>query len=137
MANDLEVAAGGHESAARGADEGMLALLFAAIDAHDADAFCDFLTEDARFVFGNAPPAVGRPAIRAMVRGFFSSIRACRHEVTNALRDGDTVVCRGIVTYTRHDGRAVPLPFCNVMAMRGRRIADYQIYSDPAPLFAP
>lgn len=119
------------------ADTGMLALLFSAIDAHDADAFCDHLTDDARFVFGNAEPAVGRVAIAAMVRGFFSSIRACRHEVTDAFRDGAHVVCRGTVTYTRRDGRVVALPFCNVMRMDGRRIAHYQIYSDPAPLFAP
>jgi ketosteroid isomerase-like protein len=121
----------------RGPDAGMLALLFASIDARDADAFVEHLTDDARFVFGNAEPAVGKPAITAMVRGFFSSIRACRHEVTGTYRDGDTLVCRGTVTYTRQDARIVRLPFCNVLAMRGQRVADYQIYSDPAPLFAP
>lgn len=118
-------------------DAGMLALLFASIDAHDVEGLLAQLTDDARFTFGNAEPAVGRQAIGTMLRGFFSSIRACRHVVTGAWRDGDTLVCRGSVTYTRHDGRIVTLPFCNVLGMRGHRIADYQVYSDPAPLFAP
>ena len=135
MSNDQAAAtrpAGQHD-----ADAGMLALLFASIDARNADAFVEHLTDDARFVFGNAEAAVGKAAIAAMVRGFFSSIRACRHELTGSYRDGDTLVCRGTVTYTRQDARVVQVPFCNVMSMRGRRVADYQIYSDPAPLFAP
>jgi ketosteroid isomerase-like protein len=129
--------AGEAAGAQRERDATMLAALFAAIDARDTDAFLSYLTEDARFVFGNAPPAVGHAAIGAMVRGFFASIAACRHDASDAFRDGDHVVCRGTVTYTRRDGRGVALPFCNVLAMRGPRVADYQIYSDPAPLFAP
>jgi len=125
------------EAAQRAADDGMLALLFDAIDTHDSEGILAYLTDDARFVFGNAAPAVGKAAIGTMLRGFFASIGACRHELTGSYRDGDTLVCRGLVTYTRHDGRVVTLPFCNVLAMRGHRIADYQIYSDPAPLYAP
>jgi ketosteroid isomerase-like protein len=129
-------AAGTAPIAQREADDGILALLFASIDARDTDGFLEHLTDDARFVFGNADPAVGKAAIGTMVRGFFSSIRACRHEVNGTYRDGSTLVCRGTVTYTRHDGHIVSIPFCNVLAMRGHRVADYQIYSDPAPLFA-
>ena len=36
----------------------------------------------------------------------------------------------------RHDGREVTLPFVNVLALAGDRIADYRVYIDGAPLFA-
>jgi len=42
-----------------------------------------------------------------------------------------------MVTYTRHDGTNLTLPFVNVFAMRGDLIQDYLIYIDATPLYAP
>jgi len=109
--------------------------LFAIIDARDADGFVAALTADAEFRFGNAPAVRGREAIRAAVAGFFSAIAACRHRLLASWDGPGTTVCEGEVTYTRHDGSTVTLPFVNVFALRGDRIASYRIYIDNAPLF--
>ena len=110
--------------------------LFRAIDARDGTAFVGFLTDDAVFRFGSAPPVQGRAAVRAAVEGFFGTIAGLSHVVHKSLRKGDTLVCEGEVTYTRHDGSTITIPFADVFEYRGDRIAEYKIYIDIAPLYA-
>lgn len=109
--------------------------LFESIDRMDPDKFVTFLTEDASFRFGNWPPVCGTASIHDAVAGFFSSIKALRHRVLRIWEPGDTVMCEGEVTYTRHDGRELTLPFANFLEMRTGRIGDYRIYADVSPLY--
>jgi len=110
--------------------------LFAAIDANDAEAFVAFLTDDAVFRFGSAPAVSGRAAIKAAVADFFGTIDGCSHNVTNVLSKGSTLVCEGEVTYRRHDGSEITLPFTDVFEYDGHLIAQYKIYMDIGPLYA-
>ena len=118
---------------AAGSDTGGL---FAAIDANDAAAFVSYLTEDAVFRFGSAPPVQGREAILEAVDGFFSTIAGCSHTISNSLRSGSTLVCEGEVTYRRHDGSEISLPFTDIFEYDGDLIAHYKIYMDIGPLYA-
>ena len=111
--------------------------LFAAIDGKDADAFVGFLTENAVFAFGNTQPVSGRAAIRELLVGFFASIRALRHEVTDAWRLPDMAVAIGQVTYTRLDGSSLSVPFADVLKMRQGLVSEYLIYVDASRLYAP
>ena len=117
-------------------DQSLLSDLFAAIDKRDTAAFVAFLTDGGEFRFGSAPPATGRDAIAAAVGGFFESIAGLRHRIDNAMREADTLVCEGEVTYTRHDGSEVALPFADVFEMDGALIDNYKIYMDIGPLYA-
>ncbi len=110
--------------------------LFAAIDANDAAAFVGFLTADAVFRFGSAPAVVGRDAIRAAVEGFFSTIAGCSHHVNKTLESGATLLCEGDVTYRRHNGSEITLPFADVFEYDGELISAYKIYMDIGPLYA-
>jgi ketosteroid isomerase-like protein len=110
--------------------------LFLVIDRKDAAAFAGFLAEDARFRFGNLPAVEGRAAIREFVAGFFAGIRAVSHRVPDVWQADDTVICRGEVTYTRHDGSTLTVPFANVLLMAGDRVRDYRIYMDASALHA-
>ncbi len=118
------------------AQQSLLHNLFAAIDNKDVDGFAKFLTADASFRFGSAPAATGTDAIRAAVGGFFTSIKALEHSIVRAFADDGMLFCEGHVTYTRHDGSTVTLPFADVFEMAGERIAEYKIYMDIAPLYA-
>jgi uncharacterized protein (TIGR02246 family) len=111
--------------------------LFAAIDSKDADAFVGFLTEDAVFVFGNAAPVSGTAAIRDVLVKFYASIRALRHDVTDAWTLPDVAVAIGQVTYTRHDGSTLSVPFADVFKMRQGLVSEYLIYVDASRLYAP
>jgi limonene-1,2-epoxide hydrolase len=110
--------------------------LFVAIDAMDTEGFLGFIAPDAEFRFASAPPVHGHAAIRAAVDGFFSSISALSHDLRRAVADGDAVVCEGEVTYTRHDGSTIALPFCNVFEIDDGLISVYRIYIDVTPLYA-
>jgi uncharacterized protein (TIGR02246 family) len=114
-----------------------LADLFAAIDAKDAERFASHIAEDGVFLFGNAPPVAGRAAIRDVVAGFFGSIRALTHRVDDVSVDAERVWSRGLVTYVRHDGSQLAVPFCNCFDMQGERVRRYQIFVDASALYAP
>ena len=110
--------------------------LFVSIDAMDTEGFLAFLAPDAEFRYGSAPPITGHDGIREAIDGFYSSIAALSHDVRRIVADDDTVVCEGEVTYTRHDGSGVTLPFCNVFETGAGLITLYRIYIDIAPLYA-
>lgn len=110
--------------------------LFASIDAKDTPRFLAFLSDDAEFRFANAPPAVGKAAIGGAVDNFFGAIRASRHDIARTWSHPDHFICQGTVTYTRHDGSQVTLPFANILGTRNGLINDYRIYIDATPLFA-
>jgi hypothetical protein len=48
----------------------------------------------------------------------------------------DAAICIGVVTYTRHDGSTLQVPFANVMKLRPGGIHDYRIFTDNSALFA-
>jgi limonene-1,2-epoxide hydrolase len=110
--------------------------LFASIDAMDTESFLSFIDEDATFRFGSSPPVTGRDGIGASVNNFFSMFAALRHDLMRVVADGNTVVCEGEVTYTRHDGSKITLPFANVFEVKNKLITLYRIYIDIGPLFA-
>jgi ketosteroid isomerase-like protein len=110
--------------------------IFAAIDSADAEGFAGFLADDAHFRVGNAPTMIGRNAIRVAVAGFFGTVASSQHRL-HYIWDGiGSTVCEGEVTYGRHDGSSVTLPFVNVLCLEDTKIASYRIYIDNSPLFA-
>ena len=119
------------------AQQVLLQSLFETIDAQDTARFVGFLTTDATFRFGSAPAAVGRDAIHEAVSGFFSTIKSLEHVLTKSMEHGNTIVCEGDVTYTRHDDSTVTLPFANVLEFGDDGlIVEYKIYMDINPLYS-
>jgi ketosteroid isomerase-like protein len=116
--------------------EGLLDRLFAAIDAKDAAAFAEFITEDGEFRFGSAPAVSGRAAIQAAVADFFSTIDGLSHSITKVWREDTSLACEGEVCYRRHDGTEIVVPFVDVFEIDGELISAYKIYIDIAPLYA-
>lgn len=110
--------------------------LFAAVDASDATRFSDFLAPDAVFRFGAAPAVQGRQEITTAVAGFFSSIAGCNHRLARTWSGDGTLACEGEVTYRRHDGSEITLPFVNVFELSDNLISGYRIYIDIGPLYA-
>jgi limonene-1,2-epoxide hydrolase len=110
--------------------------LFASIDAMDTESFLSFMREDGTFRFGSSPPVTGHNAIRAAVENFFASFAALKHDLQRQIADDNVVVCEGEVTYTRHDGSNITLPFANIFEIDGGLISLYRVYIDVGPLFA-
>jgi limonene-1,2-epoxide hydrolase len=110
--------------------------MFAAIDAFDTDSFLDYLSEEAVFRFGSAPPVQGRAAIGVAIDGFFGTIAGCSHKIAKTMCESETLVCEGEVTYRRQDGSEISLPFTDIFEYDGELIAHYKIYIDAGPLYA-
>jgi hypothetical protein len=111
-----------------------IAGLFEAIDAMDIERFSSYLDEDCTFRFGNLPPVAGEAAVRGFVGGFFDSIAAVAHQVSESWAVPGGLVCHGTVSYTRHDETVLTVPFANVLKTRNDRIQDYMIFADVSGL---
>jgi ketosteroid isomerase-like protein len=108
--------------------------LFAAVDGRDVDILVSFLTEDARFTFGNMPTIVGRAAVRAFSGGP-SPFARTRHSILGVWAQDDVVIVELSVEYARHDGTAMTLPGAAIYRLDGGLIRDYRIFTDTSPLF--
>jgi hypothetical protein len=106
------------------------------IDSKDAKGFSEFCTEGGEFRFGNAEHVTGRKAIEDYVAAFFGMIGSSKHEVLNFWFSNEGIVWEGRVTYTRLDGKVVPVNFTNIFYMQGVLIERYLIFIDNTPLFA-
>ena len=104
--------------------------LFDAIDARDAQAFVNFLAPDVEFVFSNAPPLYGRAQVETAIAGFFASLAGLHHVLTEHWLCGDNLIMQGQVTYTRHDGSQLSVPFANIFKLRDNLIEEYRIFGD-------
>jgi len=100
-----------------------------------AGDFASHLSDDATFQLGNADAVTGRAAIEEAVAGFFGSIGGISHQLLESWVLPDAVICSGTVTYTRHDGSRLTVPFANVFKMHGNLIRKYVVYVDISELY--
>lgn len=114
----------------------MLDALFKAIDAKDAEGFAAFLAPPCEFRFGNLPAVRGRDQVKEFVAGFLASIAALSHTIDAHWAVPGGLVCHGRVTYTRHDGSTLTVPFANVFGLSAEGIASYLIFADTSQLYA-
>ena len=111
--------------------------LFRAIDAKDVDGLLAHLAPDATQRFGNQEPLRGHEQIRAANEAFFGAIDSLRHDVTGLWEWDDTIVVRLDASYTRLDGLTVTLPAASILTVSDGLIAEYQVFADMTPVFAP
>jgi len=110
-------------------------VLFNGIDAKNHTLFGEFLHDEAQFRFANHPPVVGKDAIVNFLEAWFQSIAAIKHSNLQ-VREGDGfVLTEGTVTYTRHSGSTLSVPFANVFNMVDGKIKDYLIFVDNSTLY--
>jgi ketosteroid isomerase-like protein len=109
--------------------------LFQSIDARDTEAFSSFLSDDVLFRFGNAEPVNGKAAAKAVVGGFFDSIKGLHHNLIDIWDQQDAVICHGTVIYTRHDSSMLSIPFANIFRIETDLIKEYLIYADISELY--
>jgi SnoaL-like domain len=110
--------------------------LFKSIDTMNTQSFAKNLSDNVIFRFGNAPAIQGRNAVLDTVDSFFKSIRGLHHEIAQSWIQADSVICHGMVTYTRHDGSTLAVPFANIFRLSGKLVSHYLIFVDVSALYA-
>ena len=112
----------------------MINKLFRAIDGKDLKSFTSFLSPGCAFKFGNLPAVVGMEEIEKFVAGFFDSIDSLSHEIEDSWSTHDSLVCHGLVSYTRKDGSILTVPFANIK-LNSAGITEYLIFADTSQLY--
>ncbi|GHG68696.1 hypothetical protein GCM10010919_17900 [Alishewanella longhuensis] len=112
----------------------MITALFDSIDTKDINAFANFLAEDVIFCFSNWPQIEGKANVENAVNAFLQSMAVIEHQVSDCWQPDDMVICRGFVTYTRHDHTKLTVPFANMLQVLDGKITDYQIFADLSAL---
>ena len=110
--------------------------LFQSIDSKDTAGFLSCLADDVSFRFGNAEPVIGRAAVASMIEPFFQAVAGLQHEIHDAWEIDKTTIVKGDVTYTRHDGTTLKVPFANILKRPAGTIDEYLIYVDASMLFS-
>jgi len=112
--------------------------IFQKVDTMDPHALDEVFAEDARMIFGNSEPLVGREAIAAGCGTFMSTLQGLRHRILNEWSVGADTIAETEVTYTRLDGKEISIPGVSIWQVRDDGlIAEYRVFYDPAPVFAP
>jgi ketosteroid isomerase-like protein len=114
--------------------------LFAATDRGDLPAVTAALHSDVVVFFGNYEPIHGRTAYAALygqMTGSLDSVRHEIHDIWRARENPDVLIARMTVHYTLPNGAVHSLPCCNVFHLDSGLIAQYQVYVDVSPVFAP
>ena len=106
-------------------------------DTVDIDKLAAWFADDIELRFANNPPIADKATAVAVMSDFYQSIAGMRHARETIVRDGDTAAQQAIVTYTRPDGRDVPLPVASYLHRNAAGVLDkLWIYIDIAPLYA-
>jgi len=111
-------------------DNEFLQSLFHSIDSKDSTAFQQFLAPNCTFRLGNLPAVTGRESIGAAVAGFFASLQSISHDIDAAWHTADSSICHGLVSYTRHDGSQLTVPFANILKREAQLISEYLVFVD-------
>jgi SnoaL-like domain len=110
---------------------------YASIDAMDPAVFDERCTHDTRLRLGSHEPIVGREAVVQGLVGFWSTIRAMRHEFTLVIEHGDTTVLEGVVHYTLPDESEVHIPVVTMIRRQDGLVADQRVYGELSLLNTP
>lgn len=113
----------------------MIDQLFVTIDTKDTNAFAGFLADDCIFRFANQAPVTGKQQVADYVAGFFDSIKSLSHELIDVWELDSEIICHGWVSYTRHSGSIVKVPFANVFKLDNGKICEYLIFADTSELY--
>jgi ketosteroid isomerase-like protein len=106
------------------------------IDSKDAKAFASHLSENCVLRYANGPEVVGRDAIEESIAGFFTTIKALKHDVVEEWNVDDATIIQFDVTYTRHDDAQVTVPAVTIFRRGDDLIDDYRVFIDLTPVYA-
>ena len=110
---------------------------FADVDAMKMEPFLDHFAPEAKVIFGNHPPAVGRDQIKGAIGGLWDAIEGLRHDFHKAWPSDGGVILESRVTYRRRDGKDVVTPCVSILERKNDKVSELRVFIDLAPVFAP
>ena len=112
----------------------MIASLYSAVDALDANSVGKHVTENVVFRLGNFDQITGRQAFIDGNARFFETINGMQHEISGIWQQDQTLICEGQVRYTRKDETELTVSFAGIFTLDQDLISDYRVYVDMSDL---
>jgi ketosteroid isomerase-like protein len=110
---------------------------FSDVDTVRIEKLAAWFADDIDLRFANNPAIHDKQTALHVLGEFFGTIAGMKHNVQTLVGTGDEVAQQAIVTYTRVDGRHVPLPVSSYLHRDGAGKLDrLWIYIDMNPLYA-
>ena len=111
--------------------------LFSTIDEKNTQKFVSFIHHDGIFRFGNMPEVRGKEDVTGFIDNFFNSIKGLSHHELESWSLPGIHVINGRVTYERHNGSFLTVPFSVTLKMKGDLVKEYLVFSDNSELYNP
>jgi len=110
---------------------------FRDVDAFQIDKLDAWFADNINLRFANNPVINDRQGALHALGGFFKTIAGLQHKPEALVGSGNEVAQQAIVTYTRTDGRLVPLQVSSYLRRNAAGKLDrLWIYIDINPLYA-
>ena len=110
---------------------------FRDVDTVQIDKLAPWFADDINLRFANNPVIKDKQTAVHVLSEFFSSIAGMKHETETLVGTDDEAAQQAIVTYTRTDGRRVPLPVSSYLHRNDAgKVDKLWIYIDINPLYA-
>ena len=117
-------------------NEDWVACFYKDADLVDIDKLCAWFAEDIDLRFANNPPITDKTTATSVMKEFYNSITAMKHERLEIIGEGNIYSQQATVTYSSIDGRDVPLPVSSYLRRNANGLLDrLWIYIDIAPLY--
>ena len=115
--------------------QSLIAEIHAADHALDVDRFLRVLTPTARLQLGSQSQLQGHSTIRAVISDLFQRVSRIDHTLKDHWLRERTIAFQADVRYTLADGRAIRLPYVDVLQLADEsHVEDYRIFIDLSPL---
>lgn len=110
---------------------------FRDVDAFQIEKLEAWFADDISLRFANNPAISDKHTALQVLGGFYKTIAGLQHKAESLVGSGNEAAQQAIVTYTRTDGRLVPLPVSSyVRRNAGGKLDRLWIYIDINPLYA-
>lgn len=110
---------------------------FRDVDAFQIEKLEPWFADDIDLRFANNPIINDKQTALHALGGFYGTIAGLSHKPQAVISSGDEVVQNSTVTYTRTDGRLVPLPVSSYLRRNAEgKLNRLWIYIDINPLYA-
>jgi len=113
---------------------------FAVVDSRQPAKIAEYMTDDVRLQMANMEPSVGVDFLKAAFQAAADRFSSIEHKIegvwTGQWESGDVVSVEAVVRYELPGGKVVELPCTSTLRLKGDKIADYRIFTEPSPAFA-
>ncbi len=117
-------------------DEKWIRDYYKAADSMNMKEYLEYHTDDLKFRFGSNETTTGKEPVEQSLTHLWNALQSMSHTMTGLWIQDNVAIVEADVTYTRKDGKVVPLPAATIIRVENGKAFDVRVNMDINPLFA-